>query len=337
MAALVTDAAQARSVSDYGQLLALVQRAGLLHRSVTAYVRRFLALGGAALAGLGAFVWLGDSWWQLVVAAYAGGLLAQLGFLGHDAGHQQIFSSRRSNDRLGLVLSNLGVGLSYNWWVDKHNRHHRHPNEVGHDPDVERNVLAWTQSQARAQRGVLRIVARHQDVFFFPLLLLEGWNLHVAAARTLLQRPRRHATELMLLSVHVLVTVTVLLTFLSPWRALAFVAVQQSVFGLYLGSTFAPNHKGMQIVDGTARPDFLRRQVLTSRNIKGSSVLTAAFGSLNYQIEHHLFPSMPSRNLSRCRPLVMEFCAAQGVPYAETTMLESYREALRYLRGVHQS
>jgi hypothetical protein len=140
-----------------------------------------------------------------------------------------------------VVLSNLGVGLSYRWWVDKHNRHDRHPYEVGRYPDVERNVLAWTQSQARKQRGVLPTIARHQAVFFFPLLLLEGWNLHVAAARTLIRRPRSHAVELTLLSVHVLGTVGVLLAFVSRMKALAFVAVQQSVFGLYIGSTFAPS------------------------------------------------------------------------------------------------
>jgi fatty acid desaturase len=323
-----------RSGSDYGQLLGQVQRAGLLRRSPAAYVRRFVTLVTAAATGLVAFVWLGDSWWQLGLAAYAGVWCAQIGFLGHDAGHQQIFRSRRWNDRLGVVLSNLGVGLSYGWWVDKHNRHHRNPNEVGRDPDVERNVLAWTPSQARSQRGVLRSIARHQAVFFFPLLLLEGWNLHVAAVRTLIGHPRGRVVELTLLSVHVFVTVGLLLAFVSPLKALAFVAVQQSVFGLYLGSTFAPNHKGMQILDAAARPDFLRRQVLTSRNITGGRVLTVVFGGLNYQIEHHLFPSMPSRNLSRCRPLVMAFCADHGVPYVETSMLDSYRKVLRYLRGL---
>jgi fatty acid desaturase len=334
MATATKSAAPARSGSDYGHLLGQVQRAGLLHRSPAGYVPRFAALGVAALAGLAVFAWLGDSWWQLALAAYAGGVYAQIGFLGHDAGHQQIFASRTWNDRLGVVLSNLGVGLSYRWWVGKHNRHHRHPNEVGRDPDVERNVLAWTPSQAGAQRGLLRIIARHQAVFFFPLLLLEGWNLHVAAARTLIRRPRGKAVELTLLSMHVVATIALLLTFVSPLKALAFVVVQQSIFGLYIGSTFAPNHKGMQILDGDARPDFLRRQVLTSRNITGGRLLTVAFGGLNYQIEHHLFPSMPSRNLSRCRPLVIEFCAAQGVAYTETSPIESYRRVLRYLRGV---
>jgi fatty acid desaturase len=305
-----------------------------LERSLVGYLPRVAALGAAVAAGLSAFLWLGDSWWQLALAGYSGLVLAQLGFLGHDAGHQQVFRTRSWNDGLGVVLSNLGVGLSYGWWVDKHNRHHRNPNEVGSDPDVERNVLVWTEQQARSQRGLLRRVSRHQDALFFPLLLLEAWNLHVASVRALLAKGGGAALERALLLTHALGGLALLLAVLSPVRALVFVAVQQAVLGLYLGVTFAPNHKGMAIIDPADRPDFLRRQVLTSRNLTGGRLTTMAFGGLNYQIEHHLFPSMPSHNLRRCRPLVRAFCAAHAIPYAETSVLDSYGRVLRYLRSV---
>jgi fatty acid desaturase len=323
-----------RTASPYGQLLAEVRRTSLLERSLVGYLPRVAALGAAVAAGVVALLWLGSSWWQLVVAAYSGLVLAQVGFLGHDAGHQQVFRSRRWNDSFGVVLSNLGVGLSYGWWVDKHNRHHRNPNEVGSDPDVERNVLVWTEQQARSQRGVLRAVSRHQDTLFFPLLLMEGWNLHVASVRAVLARRRSGALEMALLATHVLGGLALLLAVLSPLQALAFVAVQQSVLGLYLGLTFAPNHKGMPIIDPADRPDFLRRQVLTSRNLTGGRLTTLVYGGLNYQIEHHLFPSMPSRNLKRCRPLVQAFCTAHAIPYAETSVLDSYGRVLHYLRSV---
>jgi fatty acid desaturase len=80
--------------------------------------------------------------------------------------------------------------------------------------------------------------------------------------------------------------------------------------------------------------DFLRRQVLTSRNIRGGRFIGAVFGGLNWQIEHHLFPSMPSRNLRRSVPIVKEFCARHGVAYCETGVVDSYVRALRYLRSV---
>ena len=323
-----------RATRDYAALMSQVRAARLLDRSAVAYVPRMVLLGAMTVAGATAFLWLGRSWWQLAVAAYSAILLAQLGFLGHDAGHQQIFRTRRWNDRFGLVLSNLGIGLSYGWWVDKHNRHHRHPNAIGRDPDVQRNALAWTAEQANRQRGPLRLIAKHQAAFFFPLLLLEGLNLHVGSLRALLRGSRSRTLELTLLALHVVVGLAVVLVVLSPLQALTFLVVQQAVFGVYLGCSFAPNHKGMPILDEATDADFFRRQVLTARNITGGRVMSAVFGGLNYQIEHHLFPSMPSRNLRRCRPIVKAFCAARGVPYCEKDLFGSYAQALRYLRSV---
>ena len=326
-----------RAVSDYGVLMAQVKRAHLLDRSVLTYAPRFIAIGLMMLFGAVAFLWIGHSWWQLGVAAYFAVVFSHLGFLGHDAGHQQIFRKKSSNDWLGLVVSNLGVGLSYAWWVDKHHRHHSHPNEVGRDPDVARNVLAWTPEQADCQRGAIRFIAKRQAALFFPLLFLEAFNLHVGSVRVLMRDPRGRVLEIGLLAAHVAGCVTVLLLVVSPIQALAFVAVQQCLFGLYLGCSFAPNHKGMPITTGPGAHDFLRRQVLTSRNVTGGRMVALALGSLNYQIEHHLFPSMPSRNLRRCQPMVKRYCSDQGVPYCETSLLGSYSRVLRYLHSIQPS
>lgn len=78
----------------------------------------------------------------------------------------------------------------------------------------------------------------------------------------------------------------------------------------------------------------LRRQVLTSRNVRGGSVTDWAMGGLNYQIEHHLFPGVPRCNLRKMQPMVREHCAAVGVPYTETGLVASYREALGHMREI---
>ena len=111
---------------------------------------------------------------------------------------------------------------------------------------------------------------------------------------------------------------------LPPGLAAAFFVVQYAVFGLCLGGSFAPSHKGMPIVASTATIDFLRRQVLMSRNVRGGIAVDAAMGGLNYQIEHHLFPSMPRPNLKRAQPIVRAYCAANDVSYSEVGLFESY-------------
>ena len=99
-----------------------------------------------------------------------------------------------------------------------------------------------------------------------------------------------------------------------------FILVQQGLFGLYLGCSFAPNHKGMPVLDAGDRSDFLRRQVLTSRNVRGGLLTDFALGGLNYQIEHHLFPSMPRPSLRHSQPLIEAFCQQRGVPYCQSSL-----------------
>ena len=102
---------------------------------------------GALAGGWAVFVVVGNSWWTLAVAALLAVLFTQVGFLGHDAGHRQIFASRRSSYISGVLLGNLGIGLSFGWWVAKHNRHHAHPNTEGADPDIDGGALIFSASQ----------------------------------------------------------------------------------------------------------------------------------------------------------------------------------------------
>ena len=119
--------------SDYAELSRRVRRAGLLDRR-PAYSTAKIGLNLVLLAaGWTAFVLLGDSWYQLVVAAWLA-VAGQVAFVGHDAGHRQIFRSRRPNDLVGLAHANLLLGVSYGWWVGKHNRHHSHPKPRGPRP-----------------------------------------------------------------------------------------------------------------------------------------------------------------------------------------------------------
>jgi fatty acid desaturase len=321
--------------SDYSELLRHMKRAGLLNRKPRQAVLRIVLIGSLLAAGWTVFALLGESWWQVAVAGFLALVFTQLGFLGHDAGHRQLFRSNRANDVVGLVSGNLGIGLSFGWWMAKHNRHHAHPNHEEHDPDVRPGAIVFIRPNGRGRRGLAGAFARAQAFLFFPLLTLEAMSLHVASVRSLLRRDaRRRPLETVLFGLHVSGYLAAVLIVLSPWQALVFVAVHQGLFGLYLGCSFAPNHKGMPSLSAVDELDFLRRQVLTARNVRGGPVVDFALGGLNYQIEHHLFPSMPRANLRHAQPVVRAFCADRGVPYRESTLIASYAEALRHLHAV---
>ncbi|WP_433227995.1 fatty acid desaturase family protein [Actinomadura formosensis] len=329
--------------SDYAVLSRQVKRAGLLARRPGYYWVKAATNLLLLAAGWAAFVLIGPSWWQLAVAAFLAAAFTQTAFLGHDAGHQQISGSRRVNVLLGRLHGNLLVGLGYGWWVAKHNRHHAHPNQVDRDPDIATGAIAFTRQSVRARRAPGAWLARHQAWLFFPMLLLEGFHLHLAGVRALVGRGATSrantsgTTRLVeggLLLAHAAGYLTVLFWVLAPVQAVGFLLLQQGLFGLYLGCSFAPNHKGMPIFGKDHKSDFLRRQVLTARNIRGGRITDFALGGLNYQIEHHLFPSMPRPNLRRAQALVRAFCTRNDIAYCETSLTGSYAQVLRHLHAV---
>jgi fatty acid desaturase len=322
--------------SDYAELSSRIRSAGLLERRTSYYIATYTLTWLAFGAAWAAFVLIGATWWQLITAAVLGVLSTQVAFLGHDAGHKQVARTRRTSYLLGLLHGNLAVGLSFGWWLDKHNRHHAHPNHAGLDPDVEpAGPLIHFPDQGAGRRGLLGWATRHQAFLFFPLLLLEGLNLHVASIQALRSGTiQARRLEAGLLAVHLSAFVATPLLVLDLWQALAFIGVHQAVFGFYMGCSFAPNHKGMPPLTPAEEKDYLRRQVLASRNVRGGRFVDLLLGGLNYQIEHHLFPSMPRPNLRRAQPVVTEFCAERGISYTETGLLASYRFILSHLNGV---
>jgi len=124
------------TAENFGALAMQVREAGLLNRRFGYYsvmIPLTIAAFGIGFAGL---VLVGNSWWALAIAAFLGLAFTQLGFVGHDAGHHEVFRSRRANRYLGLAVGNVLIGMSFGWWVPKHSAHHAHPNEIGRDPDI---------------------------------------------------------------------------------------------------------------------------------------------------------------------------------------------------------
>jgi fatty acid desaturase len=330
-------ATNARAGSSFTALTRRVHELDLMRRRYGYYWTKLVGALVILAAWVLAFIWIGDSWWQLVSAGVLAIIMTQLGFLGHDAAHRQIFKSGRWNDWVSMIIANLLVGISYGWWRNKHNKHHANPNKVGSDPDVALGAIAMTPEQASKPRNrLMKWLVSHQGWYFFPILLLEGLSLRSEGFRRVVKRgPVEHRwVEFTLLMVRLGSFVTLAFLVLSPGKAVAFIAVELAVFGFYLGSSFAPNHIGMPLVSPRLKLDFLRRQVLMSRNISGGRFMSILMGGLNYQVEHHLFPSMARPSLRKVQPLVAAYCAAEGVPYTQTTLWQSYRVVIRYLNTV---
>jgi len=326
-----------RPASVYAELSRQVKDAGLLDRRRGWYVTTITLTVAAFVATWVAVALVGNSWWQLGLAVVLALVSTQFAFLGHDTAHRQAFGSHAVNEWAARVISCGFAGIGYGWWMAKHNKHHNAPNQQGKDPDIASAVLAFTPDDAAGRTTGLRgWFTRHQGWAFFPLLAFEGGALHANSIATLIKQksmPRRRL-ELAIIAVRLVGFLVAVFLLMSPLIAVAFVLVQLAVFGILLGGSFAPNHKGMPLVPKNEKVDFLRRQVLMSRNIRGGRATDFMMGGLNYQIEHHLFPSMPRPSLKRAQPLVRAWCAEQGILYTETSLVRSYSIVVRYLNRV---
>jgi fatty acid desaturase len=262
-----------------------------------------------------------------------GFMLTQIGMLGHDVAHRQVFRRGRGVAVAGWILGNLAIGISYTWWTRKHNLHHAYPNHITDDPDANYPMFALFPEQAPLRSKWVRPIIATQ-AYLYPILGMFAFaTLRSPSIELLFRRnaPRR-IPQAIGLALHWMLY-GLLLTQLGGWpEALTFLIVSQVTFGWYNVSVFAPNHKGMMMTTDDEPLGFLRTQVLTARNIRGSRFIDFWYGGLNYQIEHHLFPAMPRNQLRKAQPLVEQFCAERGISYYQTSLTRSYLDIFRHLK-----
>ncbi len=334
----------AKNISVYSELLSQVKAEGLLQKTPAFYGKSFAIVTVLSLLTWAAIVVVGlnltGPWTLLVLPliVFQGLLTAQYAFIAHELAHNQVFESHRANTRIGMVMANLFAGLSYGFWLQKHNRHHGKPNMVEGDPDINLRILAFSTEQKFEKPSAERMLTRNQGWLFPVLVFLTSFDLLLDSFKSLGRKNGRGSEHRFLegamLVVRLLTPIAVYLLVLPLWVApIAWMTYMLS-FGFFLGAAFAVNHIGMPLVEKGSRMGFLERQVLTSRNITPSPLKDILLGGLNYQIEHHLFPSMSRPNLARVRPMVQEFCREKGIAYKEMGLFRGFGEVVRFLNGV---
>jgi fatty acid desaturase len=328
---LTSVARQPRQV-DYIELKSRVTEAGLLERQVSYHTTKVLLTFAMYAGGIALVAVLRNPWLLALDAAFLAFAFTQIAFLAHSAGHKQILPAGRRNDAFCILFMNLFLGGSAGWWIDKHNAHHGNPNHVDLDPDISLPVIAFSREQAVTKRGIARLIVKYQAFLFLPLLTFEYYSLRAASFKHLvLGRAKRGLLESIAMALHYPLYFGFVIWQLGIPGALGFLALQQGLTGLYVGLSFAPNHKGMPMVEDGSDLDFVRRQVVTSRNLTENRVSDYLFGSLATQIEHHLFPTMAQNQVRNADPIVKAFCLERSISYHETGLFEGFREIFLHL------
>ena len=331
--------------SNFSQVLNLVREAGYLKKKPSFYIIRLVVISVIASAlwtGAGFLAWAAtiNGWWMVLafaIVALLGVMSAQYGFIAHEAAHRQNFRTNKLNDWTGLILANLFAGLSYGFWLKKHNKHHQRPNQIGEDPDIAIRVLSFTTESKMSKKGIERWFSDRQGYLFPMLLLFTGFDLLLDSVAGMGRKDRSigiRVLEFSLMLIRQFAPYVVLAIMFGPFWAMAMWFVMMMSFGFFMGAAFAPNHKGMPLVEKDSSLDFFSRQVLTSRNIKGSWLKDNLMGGLNYQVEHHLFPSMARPYLRKTHQIVSEYCRQNDVTLVEMNLLASYKTIMQHLNKV---
>jgi fatty acid desaturase len=334
-----------RPLTNFNLILTQVRDAGLMQKRPSFYIIRLAVISVIAIglwvgAGFIANAVNSSQWWIIAGFALAGllGIMsAQYGFIAHEAAHRQVFRNNKANDWLGLILANLFAGLSYGFWLKKHNKHHQRPNQIGEDPDIAIRVLSFTTESKESKKGVERWLSDRQGYLFPFLLLFTGFDLLLDSVAGLKRKDKPLKVRVLEFTLMVIRQTApyIVMGLMFGWLwAIALWFFMMMTFGFFMGAAFAPNHKGMPLVEKDSKLDFFERQVLTSRNIRGSWLKDNLMGGLNYQVEHHLFPSMARPNLRKAHAIVSEFCRKNEITMVEMNLFSSYLAIMKHLNKV---
>ncbi|KAI8882968.1 delta-6-fatty acid desaturase [Backusella circina FSU 941] len=330
-------------------------RQGYFESSKVYYAYKVFSTLALCGAGLSVLYWFGTtSTLAILVSAVLVGLFwQQCGWLAHDFAHHQCFESREYNDIAVILLGNLSQGFSLSWWKNKHNTHHASTNVHGQDPDIDTApVLLWDEIASAAyyaslesepnmiSRFLAENVLPYQTRYYFFVLGFArfSWALQ-SLIYALNQGAINKSRKLKYLEVSCLVAHWIVFSYCTlSWissigNMILFFLVSQATTGYTLALVFALNHNGMPVIteEKAESMEFFEIQVITGRDVTLNPLGDWFMGGLNYQIEHHVFPTMPRHNLPKVKPMVKNLCQKYGINYHDTGFIKGTLEVLQTL------
>ncbi|XP_006033388.1 fatty acid desaturase 1-like [Alligator sinensis] len=321
-------------VEDFRELRATVEKMGLLQPNYFFFFLIFLHI-----LVLDAASWL-TVWYFgaslvpfLVGAALFATAQTQLNWFQHDVGHFSVFRSTKWSRRFHLALAAL-KGFSPSWWNHLHNQHHAKPNCFRKDPDLGFHPVLFSFGKILStelgkkkkkfmpynhQHKYFGFLAPFAIIPFFQLALIYFATKHKKWFELFLTVTYNIRIFLMYVPLMGLKTFMVYYLFARYIEASWFIWISQM------------NHIPMHI-DYDRNLDWVSTQLEATCNVHQSLFNDWFTGHLDFQIEHHLFPTMPRHNLWKAAPLVKSLCTKHGIEYKTKTLLTALADILRTLK-----
>lgn len=319
------DSEMAKKRAVFNAFACSVEEKGFFKHNNIDEIIKFLVSVGLWCVGLYTLTQTGWVYSGAVMFAIA---MQQCGWVGHDYSHHSVFASPWLNDKVGHLFAWL-QGYELGWWKARHNTHHVLTNEVGSDPDIRTQPL-FTYFVPDAKS--LNWLQKKQHLYFVPALGLLHLYWRLESIMFILVRLTKEPSMWLnaaALTGHYWMLYHLISSSSVPTPAILFCMYCKGMFtGLCVFST----HYGEDRLPINHKYSFAEQTVMTSRNIKGGWLINWFSGHISLQIEHHLFPRMPTSNYRKVQPLVREFCLKNGLTYKEDSLLDCVKLNIQTLK-----
>lgn len=282
------------------------------------------------------FIWYGVNFWTVVASLILYGTAqTQAGWMQHDFGHLSVFKSSKANHYFHHFILTFFKGCSSSWWNNLHFQHHAKPNVINKDPDVRLDQLfvvgdVMPVQVAKERKKSMPFNLQHKYFFAIgPPLLFPVYFQYMLFR---FQIVRKLWGELSICLMYYVIHFYLHIPLLGVGGALAHYVAMRCIESNWFTWVAQSNHIPMTIKVDEASP-WLKLQINATCDIEKSFFNDWFTGHLNFQIEHHLFPTMPRHNLYKVAPLVKSLCERHGIPYVVKPLWQSFVDIIKSLKS----
>jgi len=270
----------------------------------------------------------------LICGLLLGGAQMQAGWLQHDFGHSSVFKNPKWNRWMHYLTLSHMKGASKEWWNWRHFMHHSKPNVIHKDPDI-RMVQVFVVGRRLAQiwgkkkLGFMPYSYQHHYWHLIgpPLLI----PIYFQYEQTTWAIKTKQWLDLFWVSTFYMKFALLYVPLCGWWGAFwlyMFMRVVESHWFVYVTQM---NHLPMHI-DFDFKEDWPTIQNLATCNVDGSMFNDWFTGHLNYQVEHHLFPTMPRHNYPKANVYVRELFDKHGLKLQTKTLWTAMSDVVGCLK-----
>eukprot|EP01147_Barroeca_monosierra_P004378 gene4377-6664_t len=261
------------------------------------------------------------------------------GWLMHEGGHYSMTGSINIDKAFQIVIYGVGCGMSAGWWRSQHNRHHATPQKLQHDVDLDTLPLVAFNARIaeKARSPIVRAWLRFQHIAFIPiscLLVALGWQFYLHP-RYMIRTKKKF--ELMTLIVRYSLFFGLLFRDFT-WTQAIFAYLFYNMCGAaYIFTNFALSHTHLPVSNPDEYLHWVEYAAKHTTNLTPGFICNWWMAYLNFQIEHHLFPSMPQFRHPIIAPRVKKLFEDHGLVYDVRDYFPCLADTLKNLADVGKS